>query len=153
MPCLSALMLHALVKEGLISEYTFFFIPETTSDIQGSKQVLHIHRSRVEREKWVRAYKNGKRIVLLFFFSLLLSFLFLSSFSSLYVSSIFSVSFSALFSSLFIFAITVWFLKHIWQYLSSKCYLWSRSFQSSKLPVISRWPAEMAYLKRGVFLH
>lgn len=34
-----ALMLHTLVKEGLISDYTFFFIPETTSDLQGSKQL------------------------------------------------------------------------------------------------------------------
>ncbi|KAM9710737.1 germinal-center associated nuclear protein [Menidia menidia] len=34
-----ALMLHTLIKEGLISEYTFFFIPETTSDLQGSKQL------------------------------------------------------------------------------------------------------------------
>ncbi|XP_034741540.1 germinal-center associated nuclear protein isoform X1 [Etheostoma cragini] len=34
-----ALMLHTLVQEGLISEFTFFFIPETTSDIQGSQQL------------------------------------------------------------------------------------------------------------------
>ncbi|XP_058479087.1 germinal-center associated nuclear protein [Solea solea] len=34
-----ALMLHTLVQEGLISEFMFFFIPETTSDIQGSKQL------------------------------------------------------------------------------------------------------------------
>ncbi|XP_069554900.1 germinal-center associated nuclear protein [Brachyistius frenatus] len=34
-----ALMLHTLMKEGLISEFTFFFIPETTSDLQGSKQL------------------------------------------------------------------------------------------------------------------
>ncbi|XP_041806149.1 germinal-center associated nuclear protein isoform X2 [Chelmon rostratus] len=34
-----ALMLQTLVKEGLISEYTFLFIPETTSDLQGSKQL------------------------------------------------------------------------------------------------------------------
>ncbi|XP_026231972.1 germinal-center associated nuclear protein [Anabas testudineus] len=34
-----ALMLHTLVKEGLVSEYTFFFIPETTNDLQGSKQL------------------------------------------------------------------------------------------------------------------
>ncbi|KAM4558443.1 germinal-center associated nuclear protein [Odontesthes bonariensis] len=33
------LMLHTLMKEGLISEYTFFFIPETTSDLQGSEQL------------------------------------------------------------------------------------------------------------------
>ncbi|XP_072254034.1 germinal-center associated nuclear protein isoform X2 [Leuresthes tenuis] len=33
------LMLHTLTKEGLISEYTFFFIPETTSDLQGSEQL------------------------------------------------------------------------------------------------------------------
>ncbi|XP_040004702.1 germinal-center associated nuclear protein [Xiphias gladius] len=39
-----ALMLHTLVKEGLISEYTFFFIPETTSDIQGSKQLSQAMR-------------------------------------------------------------------------------------------------------------
>lgn len=39
-----ALMLHTLVKEGLISEYTFFFIPETTSDIQGSQQLSHAMR-------------------------------------------------------------------------------------------------------------
>lgn len=42
-PCPSALMLQTLVKEGLVSEYTFFFIPETTSDLQGSKKVLLIH--------------------------------------------------------------------------------------------------------------
>uniref|UniRef100_A0A3Q0R3S0 Germinal-center associated nuclear protein n=1 Tax=Amphilophus citrinellus TaxID=61819 RepID=A0A3Q0R3S0_AMPCI len=34
------LMLHTLVKDGLISEYTFFFIPETTNDLQGSKQAM-----------------------------------------------------------------------------------------------------------------
>lgn len=34
-----ALMLHTLVQEGLISEYTFFFIPETTSDQEGSKKL------------------------------------------------------------------------------------------------------------------
>lgn len=39
-----ALMLHSLVKEGLISEYTFFFIPETTSDLQGSKQLIQAMR-------------------------------------------------------------------------------------------------------------
>lgn len=36
---LLALKLHTLVTDGLISEYTFFFIPETTNDLQGSKQV------------------------------------------------------------------------------------------------------------------
>lgn len=41
-PCPSDLMLDILVKEGLISEYTFLFIPETTSDLQGSKQVIHM---------------------------------------------------------------------------------------------------------------
>uniref|UniRef100_UPI0037E89A44 germinal-center associated nuclear protein n=1 Tax=Semicossyphus pulcher TaxID=241346 RepID=UPI0037E89A44 len=39
-----ALMLHTLVKERLISEYTFVFIPETTSDVQGSKQLSHAMR-------------------------------------------------------------------------------------------------------------
>ncbi|XP_070770765.1 germinal-center associated nuclear protein [Enoplosus armatus] len=39
-----ALMLHTLVEEGLISEYTFFFIPETTSDLQGSKQLSQAMR-------------------------------------------------------------------------------------------------------------
>lgn len=39
-----ALMLHTLVKEGLISEYTFFFIPETTSDLKGSKQLSQAMR-------------------------------------------------------------------------------------------------------------
>ncbi|KAF7658146.1 hypothetical protein LDENG_00016710 [Lucifuga dentata] len=34
-----ALMLHTLVKEGLISKYTFVFIPETTSDLHGCKQL------------------------------------------------------------------------------------------------------------------
>ncbi|XP_024661247.2 germinal-center associated nuclear protein [Maylandia zebra] len=34
-----ALKLHTLVTDGLISEYTFFFIPETTNDLQGSKQI------------------------------------------------------------------------------------------------------------------
>ncbi|XP_029967911.1 germinal-center associated nuclear protein [Salarias fasciatus] len=34
-----ALKLETLVKEGLISEYTFFFISETTSDLQGTKQL------------------------------------------------------------------------------------------------------------------
>ncbi|KAM7380864.1 hypothetical protein PAMP_004134 [Pampus punctatissimus] len=38
------LMLDTLVKEGLISEYTLFFIPETTSDLQGSKQLNHAMR-------------------------------------------------------------------------------------------------------------
>lgn len=35
-----ALMLAKLVEDGLISEYIFFFIPETTSDLQGSKQLI-----------------------------------------------------------------------------------------------------------------
>ncbi|KAF1382270.1 hypothetical protein PFLUV_G00141980 [Perca fluviatilis] len=39
-----ALMLHTLVQEGLISEFTFFFIPETTSDIQGSQQLSQATR-------------------------------------------------------------------------------------------------------------
>ncbi|XP_029315303.1 germinal-center associated nuclear protein [Cottoperca gobio] len=39
-----ALMLHTLVQEGVISEYTFFFIPETTSDLQGSKQLIQAIR-------------------------------------------------------------------------------------------------------------
>ncbi|XP_074514474.1 germinal-center associated nuclear protein [Sebastes fasciatus] len=39
-----ALMLETLVQEGLISEYTFFFIPETTSDLQGSKQLSQATR-------------------------------------------------------------------------------------------------------------
>uniref|UniRef100_A0A8C4IA11 Germinal-center associated nuclear protein n=1 Tax=Dicentrarchus labrax TaxID=13489 RepID=A0A8C4IA11_DICLA len=39
-----ALMLHTLVKEGLISEYTFLFIPQTTSDLQGSKQLSQAMR-------------------------------------------------------------------------------------------------------------
>ncbi|KAM8856581.1 germinal-center associated nuclear protein [Spinachia spinachia] len=39
-----ALMLHTLVQEGMISEYTFFFIPETTSDLQGSKQLSQATR-------------------------------------------------------------------------------------------------------------
>lgn len=34
-----ALMLPKLVEDGLISEYIFLFIPETTSDLQGSKQL------------------------------------------------------------------------------------------------------------------
>ncbi|XP_061579845.1 germinal-center associated nuclear protein [Cololabis saira] len=34
-----ALMLHTLMKEGLISAYAFVFIPEITSDMQGSKQL------------------------------------------------------------------------------------------------------------------
>ncbi|XP_034417060.1 germinal-center associated nuclear protein [Cyclopterus lumpus] len=38
------LMLHTLVQEGLISEYTFFFIPETTSDLQGSKRLSQATR-------------------------------------------------------------------------------------------------------------
>lgn len=41
-PCLSALKLQTLVKENLLSEFMFLFIPETTSDLQGSKQVQHI---------------------------------------------------------------------------------------------------------------
>ncbi|XP_034549400.1 germinal-center associated nuclear protein isoform X2 [Notolabrus celidotus] len=36
-----ALMLHMLVEEGVISEYSFIFIPETTSDLHGSKQLSH----------------------------------------------------------------------------------------------------------------
>ncbi|XP_067373088.1 germinal-center associated nuclear protein [Channa argus] len=39
-----ALMLQELVKEGLVSEYTFLFIPETTSDLQGSTQLSHAMR-------------------------------------------------------------------------------------------------------------
>ncbi|XP_042351006.1 germinal-center associated nuclear protein [Plectropomus leopardus] len=39
-----ALMLHTLVQEGLLSEFTFFFIPETTSDLQGSKQLSQATR-------------------------------------------------------------------------------------------------------------
>ncbi|XP_059198686.1 germinal-center associated nuclear protein [Centropristis striata] len=39
-----ALMLHTMVQEGLISEYTFLFIPETTSDLQGSKQLSQATR-------------------------------------------------------------------------------------------------------------
>uniref|UniRef100_A0A8C7Y5D3 Germinal-center associated nuclear protein n=1 Tax=Oryzias sinensis TaxID=183150 RepID=A0A8C7Y5D3_9TELE len=39
-----ALRLHTLMTEGLISEFTFVFIPETSNDLQGSKQVpLHCH--------------------------------------------------------------------------------------------------------------
>lgn len=34
-----ALKLDTLLKEGLISQYSFFFIPETTSDLQGTKQL------------------------------------------------------------------------------------------------------------------
>lgn len=34
-----ALMLPKLVEEGLISEYIFYFLPETTSDLQGSRQL------------------------------------------------------------------------------------------------------------------
>ncbi|KAM6934890.1 germinal-center associated nuclear protein [Xenentodon cancila] len=34
-----ALMLHTLMKEGFISAYAFVFIPEITSDMQGSKQL------------------------------------------------------------------------------------------------------------------
>ncbi|XP_068184771.1 germinal-center associated nuclear protein isoform X2 [Antennarius striatus] len=34
------LMLHTLVKESLISEFTFVFIPETTSDLQGTKKLI-----------------------------------------------------------------------------------------------------------------
>ena len=32
-------MLLSLVEDGLISKYVFIHIPETTSDLQGSKQV------------------------------------------------------------------------------------------------------------------
>ncbi|KAK2839484.1 hypothetical protein Q5P01_013224 [Channa striata] len=39
-----ALMLPMLVKEGLVSEYTFLFIPETTRDLQGSTQLSHAMR-------------------------------------------------------------------------------------------------------------
>ncbi|XP_034430226.1 germinal-center associated nuclear protein isoform X2 [Hippoglossus hippoglossus] len=39
-----ALRLQMMVMEGLISEFTFFFIPETTSDVQGSKQLSHALR-------------------------------------------------------------------------------------------------------------
>ncbi|XP_028289454.1 germinal-center associated nuclear protein isoform X2 [Parambassis ranga] len=35
-----ALMLQTLMNEALISEYTFLFIPETTSDLQGSKKLM-----------------------------------------------------------------------------------------------------------------
>ncbi|XP_028291676.1 germinal-center associated nuclear protein [Gouania willdenowi] len=36
-----ALMLNTLINEGVISEYTFYFIPESTNDLQGSKQLSH----------------------------------------------------------------------------------------------------------------
>lgn len=36
---LAELMLPLLVKDGLIAEYTLLFIPETTNDMQGTKQV------------------------------------------------------------------------------------------------------------------
>ncbi|KAK5861477.1 hypothetical protein PBY51_022871 [Eleginops maclovinus] len=39
-----ALMLHTLVQEGLISEFTFFLIGETTSDLQGTKQLSEATR-------------------------------------------------------------------------------------------------------------
>ncbi|XP_017285867.1 germinal-center associated nuclear protein isoform X2 [Kryptolebias marmoratus] len=39
-----ALMLHTLLKEELISEYSFFFVPETTNDLQGSKQLTQAMR-------------------------------------------------------------------------------------------------------------
>ncbi|XP_076016638.1 germinal-center associated nuclear protein [Genypterus blacodes] len=39
-----ALMLPTLVKEGLISEYIFLFIPETISDLQGCKQLTSAMR-------------------------------------------------------------------------------------------------------------
>ncbi|KAM4608580.1 germinal-center associated nuclear protein [Polymixia lowei] len=39
-----ALMLQTLVEERLISEYMFFHIPETTSDLQGSEQLNHAMR-------------------------------------------------------------------------------------------------------------
>ncbi|XP_034077413.1 germinal-center associated nuclear protein isoform X1 [Gymnodraco acuticeps] len=39
-----ALMLHTLVQEGLISEFTFFFILETTSELQGTKQLSQATR-------------------------------------------------------------------------------------------------------------
>lgn len=47
----SALMLQALVQEDLILEYKFFFIPETTGDMQGSKQV-HRYTPVEQREPW-----------------------------------------------------------------------------------------------------
>lgn len=39
-----ALMLSTLVEDGLISEYTFFFIPETTCDLLGSRQLTQALR-------------------------------------------------------------------------------------------------------------
>lgn len=44
--CCSALRLHTLMEEGLILEYSFVFINETTNDLQGSKKVkppCHLH--------------------------------------------------------------------------------------------------------------
>ncbi|KAM9804598.1 germinal-center associated nuclear protein [Neosynchiropus ocellatus] len=38
------LMLQTLKVEGLISEFTFLFIPESTNDLQGSKQLSHAIR-------------------------------------------------------------------------------------------------------------
>ncbi|XP_068602688.1 germinal-center associated nuclear protein [Brachionichthys hirsutus] len=38
------LMLHALVEEGLISEFTFVFVPETTGDPQGAKRLSEAMR-------------------------------------------------------------------------------------------------------------
>ncbi|XP_057684683.1 germinal-center associated nuclear protein [Corythoichthys intestinalis] len=43
------LKLPMLVKDGLISEYTFLFIPETTNDLQGSKQLSYAMRWLVPR--------------------------------------------------------------------------------------------------------
>ncbi|KAG7246097.1 hypothetical protein CRUP_034215 [Coryphaenoides rupestris] len=39
-----ALMLPTLVEEGLISEHTFYHIPETTSDLQASQQLTQAMR-------------------------------------------------------------------------------------------------------------
>lgn len=52
-PCtLSALMLPTLVEEGLISEHTFYHIPDTTSDLQASQQVLPTHSLLINEHKF-----------------------------------------------------------------------------------------------------
>lgn len=58
-------MLNTLVEEGLISEYMFLFIPETTSDLQGSKQVLHGHVLKIMPSMFSALRGDGRNDIVL----------------------------------------------------------------------------------------
>ncbi|KAG7248792.1 hypothetical protein CRUP_035359, partial [Coryphaenoides rupestris] len=63
-----ALMLPTLVEEGLISEHTFYHIPETTSDLQASQQLTQAMRWLLARtaaarplscRRWTNLWRRG----------------------------------------------------------------------------------------------